>query len=537
MPGTDPVLDHAYDAFGDRVELALTDATGTVDHAWGFDDLARLTGATFDDGSAVQALAFDYFANDDLEQITHGNGVVTDLTYLDEGSVDTITVSAGSELHRLDYAVDAVLNVDAIEEWVGGTKLLPSGGSGGDPSFDYGYDAVYRLDQATYPDAFGLPTGEAFAYDGAGNRDDAGSPGSYTYDANNRIETSHGRGYTFDADGNLVEIDDGQLVPTTLADLTFDRTNRLQEYDEVGGPTTTYRYDPFGRRVMKTVDDGTPETTWYLWDGDQLLGEYDASGNRLVRYAYAGGFAPVQVAYDDGSGGEDIYDVHTDHLDTPRMLTDENDTPVWRSAHEAYGAAQPDEDPDADTNPVTFNLRFPGQYYDAETGLYYNRFRYYDPQIGRYVSADPIGQEDEVNVFQYALDNPLNYFDPLGLRTTRPQWGSGGGGGGMMGGGPVGRIGGGGSAPPRTTSIGVPPSNPGNTGMGLPGPGNPAGGGPGRLPPGGKTGVIGALLAYLGSLFPQLPPQPGLVVDPPLPPLPCDPTIATCIPQPAPVCQ
>jgi YD repeat-containing protein len=120
------------------------------------------------------------------------------------------------------------------------------------------------------------------------------------------------------------------------ATLGWDFTNRLQTHTEAAGQETTYRYDPFGRRIQKSVDPdgagGSPAvTTWYVWDGDMLLGEYDASGGRDVRYAYAGGFAPVQVAYDNGSG-EDVYDVHTDHLDTPRLLTDDTGAVALQSS-------------------------------------------------------------------------------------------------------------------------------------------------------------------------------------------------------------
>ena len=103
---------------------------------------------------------------------------------------------------------------------------------------------------------------------------------------------------------------------------------------------TKYLYDPFGRRIRKS---GTSGTTFFLSDGDRLLAEYDGSGDRQVRYAYAQGFAPVQVAYNDG--GETIYDVHSDHLDTPRMLTDDAGVPSWRASYEAFGRAHISTDP------------------------------------------------------------------------------------------------------------------------------------------------------------------------------------------------
>jgi RHS repeat-associated protein len=156
------------------------------------------------------------------------------------------------------------------------------------------------------------------------------------------------------------------------------------------------------------------ETTWYLWDGDALITEYRQTGatqdERQARYAYAGGFAPVQVAI-GSPATEAIYDVHTDHLDTPRLLTNSLGGVAWRAAYEAFGKVALDP-----ANSVSeFNIRFPGQYFDVETGLHYNRFRYYDPSIGRYVSADPIGQEGGVNLYGYAENNPAKLVDPMGL--------------------------------------------------------------------------------------------------------------------------
>ncbi|MCP5058574.1 MAG: hypothetical protein GY937_17875, partial [bacterium] len=161
-----------------------------------------------------------------------------------------------------------------------------------------------------------------------------------------------------------------------------------------------------GRRIQKTAN-GT--TTWFLWDGDDLLSEFDGTGTRSRRYAYAGGFAPIQVADPTGPGTEVVYDVHTDHLDTPRMLTNASEASVWRQSHESFGAAVVDP-----TSTVAFNTRFPGQYADGETDLHYNRFRYFDPATGRYINADPIGQWGEINIFGYAKNAPSRNIDPKG---------------------------------------------------------------------------------------------------------------------------
>jgi len=109
-----------------------------------------------------------------------------------------------------------------------------------------------------------------------------------------------------------------------------------------------------------------------------------------------------------------VYTVHTDHLNTPRVITDTSNTVVWRWDGEPFGSTMPDEDPDGDGVTVSFNQRFAGQYYDAESGLHYNYFRYYDPSTGRYVTSDPIGLGGGLNTYGYVGGNPTGYIDPRG---------------------------------------------------------------------------------------------------------------------------
>jgi RHS repeat-associated protein len=398
LPGGDRGLDSDYDRFGNREALTVTDGAEVLSHTFTYDLLDRLDPATF---PGTQTLGFDYFANDDLQTLTHGNDVTTAYSYEPHGPIDTITVTGpGGQLHRLEYAYDAVLNVDTLDE----EHEMP----GAVFPYDYDYDGISRLTSASYPTDLNLPASETFPYDAAGNRDDDPAKAKpWEYDANNRTLSSPSpqgpdTDYTFDADGNLATRD----APGASQTFTFDRTNRLRRVEEGASTLAEYLYDPFGRRIAKTESGGI---TWFLWDGDQLLGEYDGSGARTRRYAYAGGFAPLQVADPAGGGGETIYDVHTDHLDTPRLLTDSAGAPVWRAAYEAFGKVALEAG-----NSVTFNVRFPGQYFDAETELHYNRMRYLDPSIGRYVSADPIGQAAGINLFHYAFNRPVSFADPRG---------------------------------------------------------------------------------------------------------------------------
>ena len=134
--------------------------------------------------------------------------------------------------------------------------------------------------------------------------------------------------------------------------------------------------------------------------------------------------------------------VHTDHLGTPLAVTDTPADPatadvVWRATYEAFGKATVDEDPDGDQVSVSLNVRFPGQYYDAESGLHYNFYRYYDPAVGRYLSADPIGQIGGFNLYSYVLDDPINMTDPTGLLAPALALAAPAGGGVLILGGAV----------------------------------------------------------------------------------------------------
>ena len=110
-----------------------------------------------------------------------------------------------------------------------------------------------------------------------------------------------------------------------------------------------------------------------------------------------------------------IYYIHNDHLGTPKVLTNSFGQSVWNSMSTPFGSADVNDDVDGDGVAVEFNIRQPGQYYDAESGLYYNYFRYYDPSTGRYITSDPIGLNGGLNTYAYVENNPLGYIDPLGL--------------------------------------------------------------------------------------------------------------------------
>lgn len=118
--------------------------------------------------------------------------------------------------------------------------------------------------------------------------------------------------------------------------------------------------------------------------------------------------ALVCLAFSHSLWADNLYFVHTDHLGTPVVITDGTQATVWQGDKTPFGETT------ATVNQIEFNVRFPGQYYDQESGLHYNYYRDYDPTTGRYVQSDPIGLRGGLNTYAYATGNPLTFFDPKG---------------------------------------------------------------------------------------------------------------------------
>ncbi len=216
-----------------------------------------------------------------------------------------------------------------------------------------------------------------------------------TYEPNsNRTATLDGVSVVLDANGNTTSLRGMRLGYTA--------DNRLKS---AGG--ADYAYTAQGARAKKTVSGTT--TLFVYGPSGKLLAETDDTGQVLREYLYAG---ETLFALDDQTA---LYSVHSDRLGTPKALTDETGIVVWSAEHHAFGAVTVDEDPDGDHESITFNVRFPGQYFDAETGLNYNLNRTYDSSTGRYIESDPIGLDGGLNTYLYAEANPLTYVDPLGL--------------------------------------------------------------------------------------------------------------------------
>lgn len=356
-----------------------------------------------------------------------------------------------------NYSYDPVSNITAINERLNSQESSATS--------TYTYDALNRINRET-----GIASNQ-FTYDENGNRLSKNS-NSYTYTADsNRLIGADGKTITLDVLGNTVQ-DTNHLNYARRFEYTpANRLKRIEsdlgepagepecityfffwctEYAEAEAAeqsTADYRYNALGQRVQKVVNEPrtitettseevcvqyffifcteyetqttstvtieqVQETRYFAYNqAGQLMGEYDESGNAIHEIVWAGN-QPVALIKQGQT-----YAIHADYLNTPRALGDSNGNIVWRLQGDAFGETQANEDPDGNGQTITFNLRFPGQYYDSESRLHYNYFRYYDPTKGRYITSDPIGLNGGLNTYGYAGSNPAKYLDPLGLKT------------------------------------------------------------------------------------------------------------------------
>ncbi|KYG05969.1 hypothetical protein BE21_37585 [Sorangium cellulosum] len=289
----------------------------------------------------------------------------------------------------------------------------------------YRYDPVGQL-LARAPEQ---ARAEVFRYDPAGNSYEAG-PGAVPreHGRGNRLVRKGNTRYLWDAEGRLAEKweEDPAAGARRAWKYTWDLAGLLESVTTPEGERIELRYDPFGRRVEKRVGQAPASSlqafrprsvTRFVWDGDVLVHEIsqmaqpdgELSAVKVKTYCFEDdGFAPV--AHRDGGGW---FHYVNDPIGTPERLVDDRGEVACELRREAWGRTE--TAPGARTSTA---IRFPGQYEDPETGLCYNRFRYYDPDAGRFISADPIGLDGGIHVFIYAK-NPILWLDPLGLIFAR----------------------------------------------------------------------------------------------------------------------
>lgn len=249
-----------------------------------------------------------------------------------------------------------------------------------------------------------------FEYDPAGNLLSAPSRSWMRYTEGNRLVESSSSMYRYNNRNHLTEEINALGDRTTYHYNSMDLLAKVTWSDR--DDVWTAEYDGLCRRIFKALGD---ERTEYYWDGDRLAAEVAGDGwLRIYVYANEEVFLPYMfidysgVVAEEGAG--QAYFVFCDQVGLPERVEDDVGREVWKAENvDPYGLISI-----VSGNSVEYDLRWPGHYFDRETGLHYNRYRYYSPVFGRYLQSDPKGQSGGINLYAYA-SNPLVQVDVFGL--------------------------------------------------------------------------------------------------------------------------
>lgn len=467
---------YSYDSLNRRTKAI----TGTSVQTWIYDQCTNGIGRLCGTSDGVTAKGYEYTKDGKISvQATSINGVSYPIywTYDSYGRLES--ESRQNESYKVTYSYDALSRVNSVKIKIDGVEHTVVSGIeyepyGGIKNWTYGngltrvanYDTNYRLtslnnlsysydvnnlireiDDRTKPqdltiyehdDIGQLVLSSAFSenfelsevwhFDKNSNRTKSTSNNQYTFyqtNSGNKLSNTTNiepKSFIYDDLGNITQ----KTGHGGNLNFTYDGFNRLNTVND-NSTITTYDYDAFNLRSRKSSNAGSVN---YVHSPDgRLVAETDLAttqnGSLNTVYIWLGGNIIGMVR------GNQLNYVHNDHLGRPHKLTNSNKDVVWESRHTSYDSYV------IQSNIGQFNIGFPGQYYDAESNLWYNWNRYYDATTGRYTQSDPVGLAGGTNTYAYVGNNPISFVDYQG------QWGipgaiygaiAGGIGGGITGG-------------------------------------------------------------------------------------------------------
>ncbi|EPJ80369.1 RHS repeat-associated core domain-containing protein [Pseudomonas sp. CFII68] len=419
LQGNAQTLSFAYDATGQL--LAENSAAGSLQHH--YDELGNLIQTQLPDGRWVNRL---YYGSGHLHQINLDGQVISDFerdrlhreVLRTQGQINTRSeydrsgrLRARQRRHSsqpslLPAAVQKHFEYDPADNLIGKLDQQPAA----QQRQLLHYDATGRI-IASQDSLHGQR--ETFTYDAAANLLDGPAPGAGLV-VHNKLLTYQDKRYRYDAFGRMIE---KRSAKRGVQHFAYDAESRLIEVRNDDGSVVKMAYDPLGRRIAKAEHDnnGYPlGETRFTWDGLRLLQEHRHQQTSLYLYE-DDGYEPL--ARVDGSGPlQKIRYYHNDLNGLPEQLTEADGHNVWQATYRVWGNTL--EEVREPYYIEEQNLRFQGQYLDRETGLHFNTFRFYDPDVGRFTTPDPIGLAGGFNFYQYS-PNPIGWTDPLGLETCR----------------------------------------------------------------------------------------------------------------------
>ena len=407
---------YEYDANGNRTSLraglARQSAQGYLANSYTYDLENQLTRLNSPAGS------FD-FEYDDLSRITkmtYPNNMTTEMSFEGDFRLSKIEhIKRGALFNQVQslfkYDYDNNDNKTRMKTF---RRALPI-----NEKIDYTYDRKNQLLTATSP--LLNQADESFTYDITGNllRKQGQSQDS-TYNENNQLTDDGTYTYKYDVKGNMVEKQ--HKTNNTITRYQWDVENQLvrvtKHETETAMPSEiiTYAYDALGRRIEKNINN---KITSYVYDSEDILMELSGEGSMEKFYVHGMGIDdPLAMLNRDTNDTNSFtsYYYHKDGMNSITSLTDEDGNEAEKYVYNAFGkmTVYDERDNKIEESQLGNPYSFTGREHDSETGLHYHRARYYDPNIARWISEEPLGI-DGPNLYWYALNNPVLQTDPYGL--------------------------------------------------------------------------------------------------------------------------
>lgn len=392
---------YGYDLRGLQTYARFDSASGEgVTSA--YDALGRMTSSTSTMGGVTRLLAYQHDANGNRTRVTHPDGAYFDASY---DGLDRISGITENGVSRATLTYNAMGTLAQLQR--------------DQATSSWAYDGIGRLTGIAHaPTPAALNVAYGFTYNPASQivtrsvsnnsyvyMGDQTATRSYAVNGLNQYTAVDGNNYTYDANGNLVS--DGGL------NLVYDAENRL--VGASGVRSAGLAYDPLGR-LYETNNDTGGAITRFLYNGDELVGEYDATGNQLRRYVH-GASADDPLFWYEGAAVNAASRRYllADHRGSIVSVIGGDGTALAIDSYDSWGIS-------GASNIGRF--QYTGQAWLPELGMYQYKARIYAPQLGRFLQTDPIGYDDQINLYAYVGNDPVNRSDPTGTQTF--FWGGAG---------------------------------------------------------------------------------------------------------------
>ncbi len=418
---TNPDIAYTYTYYKNGWLKSVTDSNGRVINYDEYDNIGQKKTVNFFPSTAdAKTVTYHYDAANRLDSITSAAGIFT-IGY--DNASRRQTLSYPNQI-TATYSYDDLNRLTGLTHQTQDSTIITASGYNHDQAGNrkaktgttneaYTYDEIYRL-----TDALTAKGTEKYTYDDVGNRQSGPGPKDtgFQYNDGNQIITGKTLSFLYDNLGNQTTrtINNAPDKSWTLA---WDYENRLKQVVKSKGATesrtTTFKYDPMGRRIEKkhvTLKDSVTKTitTTYIYDSEDIFLEITNDGTTTTKTFYTHGSGIDEpLALERNS---QLYYFHADGLGSITTITDNSRNIVQRYSYDSFGMPKP-------TTSFKNNYQFTSREWDPETGFYYYRARYYDPLLGKFLAKDPISYAGgDVNLYGMVNNNPINFTDPSGLK-------------------------------------------------------------------------------------------------------------------------